>query len=114
MVVCIVAGVIFAVLGIFSSKYRTYAKEAFRCIGRMATLRKCDTDVDQRIKTTMVAKLMNKHTTTARFINHYFDVLSWAFVAAFFISLVLFAIGMYNLVVFGTCDPGGFCIITDL
>ncbi len=114
MVVCIVAGVVFAILGIFSSKYRTYAKESFRCIGRMATLRKCDTGVDQKIKAGIVSRLMHKRPGLARFIHRYFDVLAWVFVAAFFVSLVLFAIGLYNLAVLGTCDPGGFCIVTGL
>jgi hypothetical protein len=105
MVLCIIGLVVFAVLGVFSAKYRALAKEAFRCVFRMATLRPCDTDFDRKIKMKLVGKLMGTHKGIAGLLYKNFDALSWAFTLLFFVSLLITAQSVYNLVVYGTCDP---------
>jgi hypothetical protein len=111
MVVCIIAFVVLAVMGIFSAKYRVYAKESGRCVFRMATLRPCDTDFDQKVKSKITTKLMTKSPKAAGFVYKRFNVISWIFVVIFFVSIALTANAVYNLAIYGTCDPyTGDCI----
>ena len=112
MVLCIIGLVVFAVLGIFSAKYRALAKEAFRCVFRMATLRPCDTDFDRKIKMKIVGKLMGANKGVAGFVFKYFDALSWVFTLLFLASIVITLQTAYNLYVYGTCDPSSnVCIL---
>lgn len=113
MVICIIALAIFSILGIWSAKYRNLAKEAFDCTFRMITLRPCVTKLDERIKSKIAAKLM-RFPNIARAFYKYFKVFSWMFVIAFFASMAYTAYGIYNLIVYGTCDPSAqTCIISQ-
>ena len=94
--ICLIALPIFLVLGIFSVKYRILAKEAFDCIFRAITLRKCESKLDQRIKSRITGKILKYHPGTARFFFKNFELLSWIFVALFILSLIFSAIGIYN------------------
>jgi len=105
MVLCIIAMIIFAILGIFSAKYRIQAKKAFSCTFRMITFRPCITNFDQEMRVKIVAPLMDKHKKTARFIYKYFKVLSIIFVVLFFASLAYSSYAIYNLAVHGDCTP---------
>ena len=111
MVLCIVALLVFAVLSIWSAKYRELAKEAFRCVTRMIALKPCDVHLETKIKTKVTAKLMFI-PALARFFYKYFKAISWAFTISFFASLAYSAYSVYNLLVFGTCTPGEPCAIT--
>ncbi len=114
MVLCIVALVVFSVLGIFSVRYRILAKEAFECVFRMVTLRPCRTKFDDKIKSKIVAKLIGKSSKLAGFVYKHFKPLSWAFTTTFFVSTAYSALVVYNLVVFGTCQPGAAsCVLTQ-
>ena len=113
MVFCIVALVMFGVLGIFSAKYRTYFKEALRCVGRQMTLRKCDTDFDNKIKSKITARLMNRSPKAAKFVYKKFSWVSWVFVLLMFWSIASIGIGVYNTVAYGNCngeESTDFCI----
>jgi len=105
MVICIVALVVFSILGIFSVGYRKLAKEAFDCTFRMITFRPCRSTLDERIRARLTSKLM-KTPPLAKFIYKNFKTLSWIFVIVFFVSLGYSAYGIYNLIVHGTCTPG--------
>src|SRR4030043_1357892 len=104
MVICIVALVVFSILGIGSLRYRRLAKEAFDCTFRMITFRPCKTKLDERIRARLTAKLM-KTPKVAKFLYKNFNILSWIFVIMFFASLGYSAYGVYNLAAHGTCDP---------
>ena len=109
--ICIVALIVFGALGIFSARYRTYAKEAFRCVFRRVTLRKCDTAFDKKMKAKITGKIFKRSPKTAGFVYKNFDTISWFFTAILFISLYFSAVGLYNLVIWGTCDPvTGHCL----
>lgn len=111
--ICLVALVVFAVLGIFSARHRPLAKEAFRCVFRKATLRKCDTGLDSRIKTSVSGVFFKAHPKAGSFVFKHFTVISWIFTILFFASLASTAIGGYNYWMYGNCNgPGedGFCI----
>ncbi len=112
--ICLIALVVFGMLSVFSAKYRSTAKEAFRCVFLKMSFRTCDTKLDQRIKSGIVSKLMKKNPTLARFVYRRFDVLSWIFTIVFFASMIYSFYSLYNLAVFGTCDPlTGSCVITQ-
>ncbi len=110
MVICIVALVVFGFLGIFSVKYRRLAAESFNCVFRMVTLRKCETNLDERIRAKLVGKLIGV-PALAKFAYKNFKSLSWVFTILFFASAILVAQAVYNLATYGTCDPvTGDCI----
>jgi hypothetical protein len=113
MVICIIAAVILGFLGIFSAKYRGYAREAFRCVWRMSTLRSCDTEFDKKVRAAIIGKLM-RWPRFAGVIHRRFTVISWIFVAVFFISLAYTGYSVYNLIVWQNCEgPGGSCIFVN-
>ena len=105
MVICIVALVVFSVLSIFSARYRPLAKDAFKCFYKMATLRPCDVRLEEKIKAKMTSKLMFVPSLANIFYKN-FKIISWIFTIAFFASLIYSAYGIYNLLVFGYCEPG--------
>jgi hypothetical protein len=104
MVICIVALVVFSILGIFSGHYRGLAKDAFKCVYRMATFRPCDVQLETKIKTKITSKLMVV-PPLSRFFYKYFKPISWAFTISFFASMIYSAYGIYNLIAIGRCDP---------
>ncbi|MFH1256353.1 MAG: hypothetical protein V1494_03590 [Candidatus Diapherotrites archaeon] len=104
MVVCVIALVVFAVLGIVSSSHRQLAKEAFDCVFRRMTLRKCTTGFDNKMKMRVTTGLLKCSKALGSFVFKYFELISWIFTVAMFVSFALFAIGIYNYVAFGNCN----------
>ncbi|GMR19261.1 MAG: hypothetical protein BMS9Abin34_393 [Patescibacteria group bacterium] len=102
---CLIALIVFSVLGIFSATHRQLAKEAFNCVFRRVTLRPCDTGFDQKIKGKIIGKLLAKSPKLARGAHRFWEPLSWVMVILFFGSLFLSGRSVYNLVKFKTCDP---------
>ena len=114
MVICVIAAVVLGILSVFSAKYRKWAKESFHCVFRMTTLRKCDTEFDKKLKTAIVGRLIVNHQKLAGIVHRRFAVLSWIFALTFIVSLAYTGLTVYNLAVYGTCDPvGGQCILTQ-
>ena len=113
MVICIVALVVFSVMSIWSARYRELAKQAFKCVTRMVTLKPCDVGLETRIKTKVTAKLMHV-PKLARFFYKNFKILSWIFTITFFASMAYSAYSVFNLLVYGSCNPGGVCVITSV
>lgn len=112
MVICIIALPVFAILGLFSMKYRALAGEAFRCLFRTVQFKPCDTGLDVRIKSKFTAKLM-WWPAFARFFYKYFAPLSWIFVILMLLSTVGVGYGAYNYVLYGNCngpDSSAFCV----
>ena len=70
----------------------------------MVQLKPCDVQLETKIKTKITSKLM-VIPSLARFFYKYFKPISWAFTVSFFASLAYSAYGIYNLIVFGSCDP---------
>ncbi len=103
--ICLIAMIVFAVLGIFSARYRKLAKESFICVFRRLVFKPCETHLDQRIKMKMTSSLLKISPALSRFAYKRFEILSWIFVIAFFASMAYTGYSIYNLVVFHTCDP---------
>lgn len=114
MSACIIALVVFAILGIFSAKYRRWAKEAFDCVGRRLTLRPCQTGFNEKVRAKVVSKLLPRNAVIARFAHKHFETVAWIFTIILFVSLAYTAYGFYNLAVYGTCDPSdpNSCVFT--
>jgi len=113
MVICLIALPVFAVLALFSAKYRPFAKEAFNCVFKRMTFRKCDTGFDKKLKAKITGKLMSKSPKTGAFVYKNFEAISWAFTIIMLVSLIYSAIGVYNLFVYNNCNgPEGYCPIT--
>jgi len=115
MVICIIALAVFAILGIFSAKYRKLAKEAADCTFKKLTLKPCDTGLDIRLKSHLTAKLMN-HPKTAKFVHNNFDMLMSVLFIIMIASMAATGyygiIGVYNYAQFGNCNgenSDGFC-----
>jgi thiol-disulfide isomerase/thioredoxin len=105
MVICIIAMVVLGVMGIFSAKYRKWAREAASCVFRMATLRPCETGFDEKVKSAVTSAIMPRHEGLARFMHRHFKAVSWVFVIIFFASAAYTGYTIYNLAVYGSCDP---------
>jgi hypothetical protein len=115
--ICIAALIVFGILGIFSASKRKIAKEAWDCVGRRLTLRKCSTGLDKRLKAQLTGKLMKKHKKTAKFIYKYFEVFSWIFILLTVWSVAQTGVSVYNFVEYGNCNgPGSnsFCLFDPL
>jgi len=113
--ICLIALATFTVLGIFSARYRSYAREAFDCVFRRVTLRPCIAGFDRRMKGKVTARLMKRSPKLAGFVYRHFELLSWIFTALMIASLMLAINGIYNLMAYGSCDPqSGSCIITEI
>ena len=116
MVICIVALPVFAILGLFSLKYRVLTKEAFHCLFETVQLKPCNSGLDNRIKSKFSAKLM-WWPGLARFFYKYFAWLAWIFVFLLVVSMVLSAYGIYNYAKYGNCngaDSNGVCVLGEI
>ncbi len=111
--ICIIALVVFGILGIFSAKYRTIAKEAFDCVFRRLTLRKCTTGLDKRLKSQITGKFMRKHSDLGKVLYKHFEAISWIFTIVLIVSLGYSAYSVGNFFIYGNCNgpiPDAFCI----
>ncbi len=102
--ICLVALVVLGILGIFSASHRALAREAFDCVFRRLTLRKCTTGFDKKMRMKISGKFINTNPKLSRFLYKYFEIISWAFTILMFASLIYSAAALYNLYVYGTCD----------
>ena len=112
MVICIIALPIFAIMGIFSLKYRILAREAFHCLFETIALKPCNSGLDNRIKSKFSAKLM-WWPSLARGFYKYFTLLSIIFVILMLTSTAFTGYGLYNYIKYGNCngpDSSAFCI----
>ena len=113
MVLCLVALPIFALLSIFSVRYRRLTLEAVDCLLRTVTLRKCRSGLDERIRASISGKLLKIWPGAARFTYRYYKALSWIIFILFTWSLVVSAAGIVNYVKYGNFNgpaSTGFCL----
>ncbi len=116
--ICVLAMIVFGIMAIFSASHRPIAKEAFDCVFRRITLKKCKSGLDVRLKAKLIGKLMQKNSKLARPVYKYFEVVSWLFVIIFFVSLIFTVQAGYNLVMYDNCvgpdaDPDSCVFVPD-
>jgi len=104
---------VFAVLGIFSAKYRSYATEAFSCVFNRITLRPCESGFDQKMKMKAVTKAFKFSPKLGKTVYKHFEIISWIFTILLVLSLGYTIFSLYSLAVYGTCDPfnPGSCVL---
>jgi len=114
VVICFIALFVFGFLAIFSAKYRPFAKEAFNCVFKRMTLRKCDMGFDKKLKAKITGRLMRKSPKTGAFVFKNFEAISWFFTIVMIASLAYSAVSIYNIVVYNNCNGpnSGYCAIT--
>ncbi|MFB6216693.1 MAG: DsbA family protein [Candidatus Aenigmatarchaeota archaeon] len=107
--------IVFAVLGIFSARYRSLAREAFDCVFNRVRLKPCESGLDQKVKNKIIGKVFKRNKKIAGVLNRYFEVFSWTLVILLVVSLAFAANGLYNYFAFGNCNgpqaPDGSCIL---
>lgn len=115
--ICIIALIVFGILGIFSAKYRIIAKEAFGCVFKKLTLRKCDTGLDMRLKSEITSKFLKVNPRLGRTVYRYFEWFSWIFLILTVLTMFFVAQGVYFYAVYGNCNGKNsdqFCIFDPL
>jgi len=109
---CVLALIIFSILGIFSATHRELAKEALDCVFRRVTFRPCNTGFKEKLKSRILVRLLNRSTGLARIFNKYFEILSWIFFVLMVGSTFWVVKGGYNYYMYGSCNglnQSGFC-----
>ncbi|KKR33121.1 MAG: Protein-disulfide isomerase-like protein [Candidatus Falkowbacteria bacterium GW2011_GWF2_39_8] len=110
--ICIIALIIFSILGIFSATHRELAKEALDCVFRRVTFRPCNTGFREKIKSRIIAGLLNRSVFLARLTNKHFEIFSWVFFILMITSTFYVVKGGYNYYLYGSCNglnQSGFC-----
>src|SRR3989344_441504 len=101
MVLCLLALPVFAVLGIFSIKYRKLAADALECLFKTVTLRKCKSGLDERIKASMTGKAFQVSPKMAGLIYNHYKMISWIILMIFLWSAYASSAGVYNYIKYG-------------
>ena len=112
-IICIAAAIILGILGLFSAKYRPLAKEAFSCAFRTLTLRKCDSNLEQRMKAGLAGFTSKISPKLGQFTFKHFSALSTLFVLLMFLSSASLVWGVWNFYQYGNCngpESTDFCI----
>jgi thiol-disulfide isomerase/thioredoxin len=115
--ICLIALVVFGILGIFSAKYRQISFKAFDCVFRRMTLRPCNSGLDHQLKTGVVGFLSRRSVKAARFTVKHFEIISWIFTILMIVSLFFSVKGVYYYVVYGNCNgenSNDFCVFDAL
>ncbi|MFA5357560.1 MAG: hypothetical protein WC308_01415 [archaeon] len=106
--ICLIALPIFGILAIFSAKYRAFFKEAADCVFRKATLRKCNTSFDKKMRVKISAKVSKANKPLGSFTFKHFEALSWLLTALMIISIIYSGYvaytGIYNWTTYGNCN----------
>jgi hypothetical protein len=115
--ICIIALIVFAFLGIFSVRYRKLFVKSLDCVFRRVTLRPCQSGLDQQLRTQVIGYVSKKHVGLARFVVKYFELISWTLLIIMLVSMFFTAQGIYYYVMYGNCNGLGsdeFCVFDKL
>lgn len=106
--ICILAFIVFLilfpVLGFFP-KYRELFKKSWACVFKRVTLKPCDVDFSQELKTTVLSKIIFRYPRLAKFLDKTFSFWAFVFVVINVWSIWYTANAALNLYVYDTCDP---------
>ena len=114
MVLCLLALPLFAVLSIFSVKYRRLTRDALDCLFRTITIRKCKSGLDDRIKADVTGYFLKYSPSGAKFVYRNYEILSWIILIIFLWSFYISSVGIYNYINYGNCngpESTGFCML---
>ena len=109
---CIIALIVFGIMGIFSASQRALAREALGCVFRRVTFRPCNTSFQEKVKGKLLAKVLKRSAFLAKVLNKYYEIFSWIFFILMVGSTIWVFNGVYNFYVYGSCNglnESGFC-----
>ena len=109
---CLLALIVFGIMGIFSASQRALAKEAFDCVFKRVTFRPCNTGFAEKVKGKLLAKVVVRSTFLAKVLNKYYELFSWIFFILMVGSTIWVLHGAYDFYVYGSCNglnSSGFC-----
>lgn len=109
---CLIALIIFGIMGIFSASHRALAKEALSCVFKRVTFRPCNSNFKDKIKDKILAKLINRSVFLTKLVNKHYELLAWIFFIIMIGSTFWVLRGGYNFYVYGSCNglnESGFC-----
>ncbi len=113
MVLCLLALPVFAILSIFSIRYKKLTSDALECLFKTIQLRKCESGLDDRIKADLTGRVLTLSPRLAQFLYNYYKIISWIILIIFVWSMFTSIIGVYNYVQYGNCngpESNDFCI----
>lgn len=111
--ICIIALIVSAILGVFSATHRKIAKEAFQCVFLKATGKPCNSALDKRLKADITHSIGKYSKKASKFTFKYFEVISWILLIITALSVLGVAWGGYNYYLYGNCNgpnSDGFCV----
>jgi len=109
---CLVALIVFGIMGIFSASQRALAREALDCVFKRVTFRPCNTGFAEKVKGKLLAKVLKRSSFMAKVLNKYYEIFSWIFFILMVGSTIWVFRGVYNFYVYGSCNglnASGFC-----
>ena len=105
---CIFAFIIFLIffpiLGFFP-KYRILFRRSWSCVFKKITLKPCDINLGEELKTAFLGKIFFRFPRAAKFLDKTFSFWAFLFVIINIWSLVSTLTAAVNLWVYDTCDP---------
>ena len=111
--ICLIALPVLGILAIFSATHRKLFYEAVDCVFRKATLRKCHSGLDERLKSNITGKLFRYSPKMGGWAFKKFEIISFVFVILMILSLFFSVQGAYYYVKYGNCngeDSNAFCV----
>lgn len=106
---CIAAFIIFLllypILGIFSADYRYLFKKSWECVFKKITLKPCDINLGQELKSRLLSKIIFKYPKLTKMLDKSFDFLAFLLVLVSIWSLIYMLVAGLNLLVYDTCTP---------
>lgn len=114
MVLCWIALPVFAFLAIFSAKYRRLTAESLECMFRTITFKKCQSGLDDRLRSDITGKLMKFSPGLAKGFYNYYKLIAFVLLILFVWAGYASAVGIYNYAQYGNCngpDSDGFCLL---
>lgn len=109
---CIVALIVFSILGIFSATHRELAREALSCVKNRVTFKPCESNFKDKNRDRITGWLLTKSVFLAKVFKKYYEVFAWIFFLLMLWSTVWVFRGVFNYYVYGSCNglnESGFC-----
>ena len=113
MVLCWIALPVFAFLSIFSVRYRRLARESLKCLFKTAVMQKCDSELNQKIRSDISGRLMKISPGISKLFYNYYKIITFVLLIVILLSAYFSIAGIYNYIKYGSCNgpsSDGFCI----
>ncbi|MFB6166783.1 MAG: hypothetical protein ABEJ62_00790 [Candidatus Nanohaloarchaea archaeon] len=101
--ICLLSLLVFGILGIFSASHRALAAEAFDCVTRRVKREPCETDLEDRVKASVIGKTLDYSPRAAKILSRHFELFSWVLLIALLLTGAYSAFSLFNYVVYGYC-----------